>query len=242
MRHFFTLLFLIGIFTNLSSQSLKTLTSKYPSPVRMKEVFQVFKERPAIKNGFYKKYKYKKLIETGFFKENKKDSTWHIYSLTGRLMATGRYEADTLVGIWSYFSTFGTLLQKYDHDKDSLIYFDVKEEKKAGHAPNVYPDTAQAQQPLFIGGTAFMNTLIQNNMIYPKDAYLKVRSATVYITFIIDRSGNTTEVKSIKPIGDGLDEEGIRLVELFGKGWIPGVQKGKKVRVQFNLPIAFNIR
>lgn len=242
MRHTTITLLLTFILTNVYSQSLRTIKVKTPNPTRTKEVFQVKTEMPTIKNGTYKKYKNKKLIEIGFYKDNKKDSIWKIYSQGGQLIATGQYSSDTMIGIWTYFSKYNEIIQKYDHDKDSLIYFNVNGEKKIGNAPSVYPDTAQEQMPLFIGGTSYMYTLIENNMVYPKDAWMKIKSAKVYISFVVDTTGNTTEVKSLRHTGDGFDEEGIRLVESFGKAWIPGIQKGKKVKVQYNLPLSFKIK
>jgi hypothetical protein len=51
--------------------------------------------------------------------------------------------------------------------------------------------------------------------------------------------GNTTRVKVDQKVGDGFDEEAIRTIQLFGKGWIPGSQSGRKVKVSFQLPVRF---
>lgn len=236
------LLLLTLILADVYSQPLRTIKVKTPNPIRTKEIFQVKKEMPPIKNGSYKKYKNKKLIEVGFYKDNKKDSIWKIFAQSGQLIATGWFNSDTMIGIWTYYSKQNEIIQKYDHNKDSLIYFYIKEEKKIGNAPNVYPDTAQELMPIFIGGTAYMYTLIENNMVYPKDAWKKLKSAKIFISFTVDTTGNTTDVKSLRPTGDGFDEEGIRLIESFGRAWIPGMQKGKKVRVRYNLPLNFKIK
>jgi protein TonB len=44
----------------------------------------------------------------------------------------------------------------------------------------------------------------------------------------------------LKGIGGGCDEEALRVVSGMPR-WTPGMQKGKPVRVQFNLPIKFTI-
>lgn len=200
------------------------------------------KDNPEIKHGSYKKYKNKKLIEEGFYKENKKDSTWNIYSQKGYLVASGNYISDSVTGVWNFFSLSNVLVQKYDYEHDSLLYFDINEEKKIGSPPATFPDTAQEQIPIFIGGTAFMFAMIENNMVYPEAALAKSKNANVYVSFEVDTVGNTTNVKSIRPVGDGFDEEAVRLVELFGKSWIPGVQSGKKVRVTYTLPLRFKVQ
>jgi protein TonB len=42
----------------------------------------------------------------------------------------------------------------------------------------------------------------------------------------------------LRGIGGGCDEEGVRVVSSMPK-WTPGKQRGKAVRVQYNLPIKF---
>lgn len=237
-----SLLLLLVVVTASSAQKPTTITIKTPAPAKTKEVFQVQKENPAIKNGGYKKYKYKKLIESGYYRNNFKDSSWKIFSQNGTLIANGSYSKDNKTGVWNYFSKTGILVQQYDHDKDSLMYFDITEEKKYGNAPMVFPDTAMEQLPIFIGGTCYMFTLIENNLIYPKEAWLMERKAKVYIMFIVDTYGNTTDVKSEKKVGYGFDEEAIKMVSSFGKAWIPGIQKGKKVNVQYKLPIQYSMK
>jgi len=41
-------------------------------------------------------------------------------------------------------------------------------------------------------------------------------------------------------IGGGCDEEALRLVNNMPK-WIPGSQRNRPVRVQFNLPVSFSL-
>jgi len=242
MKQLAITLFLTFLLTNVYAQKLTTIKIKTPAPVKTKEIFQVLKENKSIKNGSYKKYRSKKLIESGYYKNNQRDSLWEIYSQKGQIIASGKYKADTLVGIWTYYSFSGSILQRFDHDHDSLIYFNIQEESKIGSAPKTFPDTAQDQFPIFIGGTAYMFTLIQNNIIYPFEAWKKLKTGKVLISFIVDSYGNTTEVVCKNPVGNGFDEEGIRLVKSFGKAWIPGVQKGRKVKVQYTLPLTFKMK
>jgi len=63
---------------------------------------------------------------------------------------------------------------------------------------------------------------------------------TVYVTFVIERDGSVTDVKILRSIGGGCDDEAIRVVRNMPK-WEPGKQRGKPVRVQFNMPIKFTL-
>lgn len=61
-------------------------------------------------------------------------------------------------------------------------------------------------------------------------------SGKVIIKFIIDKEGKIVEPKIIKSLGYGVDEEAIRVLTTY-PDWIPGVQRGRKVRCTFSLPI-----
>ena len=63
----------------------------------------------------------------------------------------------------------------------------------------------------------------------------------VFITFVVEKDGSITNVKIIRDIGGGCGHEAKRVVEMMPK-WIPGKQNGKPVRVQFNMPIRFEVQ
>ena len=58
------------------------------------------------------------------------------------------------------------------------------------------------------------------------------------MTFIVRSDGAITDVKILRGIGGGCDEEAVRVIKMMPK-WNPGMDKGKAVDVQFNLPIKF---
>jgi len=60
----------------------------------------------------------------------------------------------------------------------------------------------------------------------------------VFVTFVVEPNGSISNVKVLRGIGGGCDEEATRVVKNM-PSWTPGKQRGKPVRVQFNLPIRF---
>lgn len=234
--------FLILNFQIVYSQDLKRIKIKTPAHIGIKEEFQVLKDSPEIKHGFYKKYKYKKLIEEGFYTDNLKDSIWKEYAMTKQLVGEGWYTKGIKTGIWSYFSSNNKLVQKYNYDTRQLEYFDVKTERNIGNAPSLFPDTASETIPIFIGGTFYMQTYLSNNCTYPEGAFKASRTAKVYINFVVAKDGSIIEAKSMKPAGYGFDEEGVRLINSMSKAFIPGMQRGKSVKVKFVIPINFSLK
>jgi protein TonB len=63
----------------------------------------------------------------------------------------------------------------------------------------------------------------------------------VYVTFVVEVDGSITDVKVLRGIGSGCDDEAVRVVKSMPK-WVPGKQRGVPVRVQFNLPINFKLQ
>ena len=125
---------------------------------------------------------------------------------------------------------------------DSLIFFDVDEERKYGYAPATYPDTASEQMAVFIGGFLYMQTLLSVNTRYPETAWLAKKQARLMMSFIVDTAGHVTDIVSDQPVGNGFDEEAIRVIKLLDHHWIPGMQGGKKVKVKYRLPITFKLQ
>ena len=94
--------------------------------------------------------------------------------------------------------------------------------------------------PEFPGGMDQMAKYLSENIKYPEEAKDKGISGRVYIEFVIEKDGAVSNVKVMKSIGGGCDEEGVRVVNAMPK-WKPGMQKGKPVRVHYVLPIFFKL-
>jgi TonB family protein len=100
--------------------------------------------------------------------------------------------------------------------------------------------TIVEEMPSFVGGEDARTRFLAMNIMYPEKAtYLKIQG-TVYVSFIINNEGFVTDVKILRGIGGGCDEEAARVVQMMPK-WNPGRQNGKTVRVLFNMPIDFRI-
>lgn len=101
--------------------------------------------------------------------------------------------------------------------------------------------TIVEEMPSFPGGDAALMKYLGSNIKYPaiaKDAGIQ---GTVFVTFVVDEKGDVKDVKVLRSLGGGTDEEAIRVVKNMPK-WTPGKQRGKAVKVQYNLPIRFTLR
>lgn len=96
------------------------------------------------------------------------------------------------------------------------------------------------QMPSFPSGQAAMLQFQNQNIEYPRIAKENGVQGMVVVQMIVERDGTLSNVRAIKGIGAGCDEEAERVVRLMPK-WRPGFQNGQAVRVQFNLPIRFKL-
>jgi len=97
------------------------------------------------------------------------------------------------------------------------------------------------ESPEFQGGDQARIEYLIKNINYPKKARKAGIQGTVYITFIIEKDGKVSNVRILRGIGGGCDEESLRVVKNMPK-WKPGRQRGKNVRVQYNMPLKFTLK
>ncbi|RYY34329.1 MAG: energy transducer TonB [Sphingobacteriaceae bacterium] len=100
---------------------------------------------------------------------------------------------------------------------------------------------AVENQPNFPGGMAAFYKYLGNNIRYPAVARENNVQGRVFVTFVVEKDGSLTDIKVMRGIGSGCDEEAIRVLKKSPK-WTPGIQNGRPVRVQYSVPIAFNLQ
>jgi TonB family protein len=92
--------------------------------------------------------------------------------------------------------------------------------------------------PEFVGGDKARIKFIQENIVYPQKAIESGVQGTVFLTFVVEKDGSLTNVKVLRGIGYGCDEEALRVIKSMPK-WKPGKQRGNVVRARFNIPVKF---
>ena len=97
------------------------------------------------------------------------------------------------------------------------------------------------EMPMFPGGEQAMLDYVSKNVVYPSEAQEKGISGRVFVGFIVEKDGSVNEVKVLRGIGGGCDEESVRVIKSMPK-WKPGKMKGKPVRVSYMMPIIFKLQ
>ena len=92
--------------------------------------------------------------------------------------------------------------------------------------------------PKFPGGEKAMNQFIINNYIYPEQAIENDIEGTVYIRFVVSKTGAVTQVMAANKVDPLLEEEAIRVIKKL-PNFSPGIQNGRKVEVWMTVPFEF---
>jgi len=101
--------------------------------------------------------------------------------------------------------------------------------------------TIVEKMPVFPGGEQELFNYLNKNIKYPAIARENGIQGRVFVTFVVDAEGKVKDAKILRGLGSGLDDEALRVVRNM-PAWKPGMQNGRVVQVQYNLPIVFTLK
>lgn len=94
--------------------------------------------------------------------------------------------------------------------------------------------------PVPEGGLEGFYKLLKKNMKYPSKAQHNHTTGRVFVEFTVGKDGRLTNMKVIKSVGDGCDEEALRVLAM--SKWKPGKQRGVPVNVRMVQSINFQLQ
>jgi len=94
--------------------------------------------------------------------------------------------------------------------------------------------------PEFIGGKEAMAAWIVSNLKYPGEAVKAKITGKVLVNFMVTSQGKIKNVVVTKSVSPVLDAEAIRVISSM-PDWKPGMQAGKNVPVQMQVPVEFKL-
>lgn len=100
--------------------------------------------------------------------------------------------------------------------------------------------TSVENEPSFPGGIEKFYGYLGRAIHYPAVARENNVQGRVIVQFVVEKDGSLTDVHVLRGIGSGCDEEAVRAVKGSPK-WQPGIQNGRPVRVQYTVPVNFQL-
>ncbi len=125
-----------------------------------------------------------------------------------------------LLILFLFIPLFGYTQKQYDF-LDTAVY--------------IYAD----EGPEFPGGEAEMMRFISDSIDYP--TLNGCGAFTSYITFVVEKSGEITNVKPARKGNEIVDSCAVEVIKKMPV-WNPGISEGKAVRVRFTLPIRIHVK
>ncbi|WP_020604555.1 TonB family protein [Spirosoma spitsbergense] len=111
---------------------------------------------------------------------------------------------------------------------------------RTGQADTVFYGVIE-QQPEFPEGMAGLGKFLSENLQYPVNAQKAGVQGKVFVSFVVCTDGTLCDYTVLKGVHPDVDQEALRVVKKMSGRWKPGVQRGQKVRVKYNLPINFSL-
>jgi TonB family protein len=90
------------------------------------------------------------------------------------------------------------------------------------------------------GGIHKFREYVQKKLQYPRKARDQKLEGVVFVKFTIDTDGEVSKVKIVRGVDPLLDKEALRVI-WNSPSWKTGRQRGKPVRVDFTLPVQFEL-
>lgn len=114
--------------------------------------------------------------------------------------------------------------------------FDVPEDKPVQEEIILVPDVS----PSFPGGLKELYKYLYDRVKFTDLAKEVGISGTVTVAFVVEKDGSITDIRLLRGVGAGLDEQVINAIREMPK-WTPGWYKGHLVRASYNLPVTFKL-
>lgn len=100
-----------------------------------------------------------------------------------------------------------------------------------------------SEEPVYPGGLAKLYEEIYKNITYPEMERENNISGTVYVSFVVEKNGNVTDVRTERGVtgGPNLQKEAEKAVAKLSN-FTPAKMNGKSVRYRYRIPIKFTLK
>ncbi len=93
--------------------------------------------------------------------------------------------------------------------------------------------------PLIAKGMRGLPTYLSENLRYPEDARRRDIQGKVGVEFVVETSGNVSNLRALEALGAGCDDEAMRLIRSMK--WRPALKGGQRVRSIVKMDIHFRL-
>ncbi|WP_461089255.1 TonB family protein [Spirosoma gilvum] len=152
------------------------------------------------------------------------------------LVEQGDYRDYLKHGTWMGYYRDSSYFYEENYDKGILI---AGKSWRAGQDTTMYE--LEDRKPVFLGGIEGLKQFLKQNLGYPSSAQHDRVEGQVVVSFVVCTDGTLCDYEVTQKVRSDLDREALRVVKKMSGHWIPGIQRGKKVRVKYFMPVNFSL-
>ncbi|BDS10430.1 energy transducer TonB [Aureispira anguillae] len=215
------------------------------------------KEAGAYKNnlrdGGWKFYSHRKGLVTseGKYKDGELQGKWKNYDSEGNILNEITWVDDVKEGAFVEYDSLGNVINEGIYKADTIFQQTQIKEKEEYQDGTIFAiveempylrECAHIEDPKERKKTSDQLLLkyIYNTISYPAFARENAAEGKAVICFTVMEDGRIRDVYTISGICESIEKECLKIVNNLPP-WNPGKQKGKAVRVKYNLPIRFKL-
>ena len=120
---------------------------------------------------------------------------------------------------------------------DMIITIDVEDEERDVDVIHIIVE----DDPEFPGGNEALLRYLAQNTRYPPIAQENGIQGKVHVRFVVEPTGDVSNVEVIRGVDPSLDREAVRVVSTLPR-FKPGRQRNRPVRVWYTVPINFTLQ
>jgi TonB family protein len=160
--------------------------------------------------------------------------------INGRLNGDWNFCNDTGAHIKQKIYAMGKLLKVRDMLQEAL---DKKLQEEKDKKEGKITDTSKRdeKESEFPGGRGAWARYLNKNFRYPERALQSNITGRVYVQFVVDTEGKTTDITIFRSVEYSIDQEAVRIMRESPK-WKPAWQDGKLVKSYKRQPIIFQLQ
>jgi len=126
-------------------------------------------------------------------------------------------------------------------DTTAKPIIEIVEKPKEPIIEDVFEPYAIQEKPFYPGGDSELIRYVSEHTKYPVIAQESGIEGTVYIRFVVTKTGAVGQASVMRAVDPLLEEEALRVVKSLPK-WTPGKNNGNPVNVWFIIPVRFKLQ
>jgi TonB family protein len=138
-------------------------------------------------------------------------------------------------GVWQGKDDIGNIKYVENYEKGNCIKGVAYSKKDS----TLYKNPSEA--PDFNGGMMAFGRFLQKTLKYPAAAQRSNVSGKVYVQFNVCTDGTVCDLKVVRSVGFGCDDETLRVILLSSGKWKPATVRGKAIKSKHTIPINYQL-